>query len=123
MTRTIDMTPTWPQAARIIAAALENGTGAGREAARAELFRMADILDQLHQAPAPALFEVITSRAGRAFGQTFNNEADATAYADAMRAAGYAVDPFPAFEAVSLADALDIAADHYGDASLTQARP
>lgn len=34
MTRTIDMTPTWPQAAQIIAAALENGTDKGREAAR-----------------------------------------------------------------------------------------
>ena len=47
MTRTIDMTPTWPQAARIIAAALENGTDKGRDAARAELFRMADLLHAL----------------------------------------------------------------------------
>lgn len=45
--RFIDMTPTWPQAARIIAAALEHGTDKGRDAARAELFRMADLLDQL----------------------------------------------------------------------------
>ena len=45
--RFIDMTPTWRQAALIIAAALENGTGKGRDAARAELFRMADLLDQL----------------------------------------------------------------------------
>lgn len=44
MARYIDLTPTWPEAARIIAAALENGTGKGREAARAELFRMADLL-------------------------------------------------------------------------------
>lgn len=47
MTRYVDMTPTWPEAARIIAAALENGTGDGREAARAELFRMADIITHL----------------------------------------------------------------------------
>lgn len=47
MTRTIDLTPTWRQAAQIIAAALEHGTETGREAARAELFRMAEILDQL----------------------------------------------------------------------------
>lgn len=47
MTRYIDMTPTWPQAARIIAAALENGTSEGRDAARAELFRMADLIEQL----------------------------------------------------------------------------
>jgi hypothetical protein len=49
MTRTIDMTPTWPQAAQIIAAALENGTDKGREAARGELFRMANLLDQLQR--------------------------------------------------------------------------
>lgn len=47
MTRTIDLTPTWRQAATIIAAALENGTDTGREAARAELFRMAELMDQL----------------------------------------------------------------------------
>ena len=124
MTRTIDLTPTWPQAARIIAAALENGTGAGREAARAELFRMADMLDQLNTQPAPALFEVITTKAGRAaFGQTFTKEDDATAYADAMRAAGYTVDPFPAFEPVTLAEALAVAAETYSDPSLTQATP
>jgi len=59
MTRYIDMTPTWPQAARIIAAALENGTDKGRDAARAELFRMADLLDQMQQQQAadPALSE------------------------------------------------------------------
>jgi len=49
MTRHIDITPTWPQAARIIAVALENGTDEGRAAARAELFRMADLLDQLQK--------------------------------------------------------------------------
>lgn len=45
--RTIDLTPTWPEAARIIAAALENGTGQGRDAARSELFRMAQIIEHL----------------------------------------------------------------------------
>lgn len=45
--RFIDLTPTWQQAAAIIAVALENGTGTGREMARAELFRMAAILDDL----------------------------------------------------------------------------
>jgi len=49
MTRYIDMTPTWPEAARIIAAALENGTDKGRDAARTELFRMADLLDALQK--------------------------------------------------------------------------
>lgn len=46
--RYIDMTPTWRQAAQIIAAVLENGTDKGREAARAELFRMADLLDAMN---------------------------------------------------------------------------
>ena len=45
--RFVDMTPTWRQAAQIIAAALENGTDKGRDAARAELFRMADMLDNI----------------------------------------------------------------------------
>lgn len=45
--RFIDLTPTWQEAAAIIAAALEGGTGTGRDMARAELFRMAAILDDL----------------------------------------------------------------------------
>lgn len=49
MTRTINISPTWREAAGIIAAALENGTGTGKKAARAELFRMADMLDQLRK--------------------------------------------------------------------------
>jgi len=45
--RTVDLTPTWRAAAQIIAAALENGTGEGKEMARAELFRMGELLDKL----------------------------------------------------------------------------
>lgn len=57
--RFIDLTPTWQEAATIIAAALENGTGEGREMARAELFRMAAILDGLkaNQTAAKAAIE------------------------------------------------------------------
>lgn len=44
--RTISLRMTWKAAAQIIAAALEHGTDEGRSAARAELFRMAAILDQ-----------------------------------------------------------------------------
>ena len=55
--RFIDMTPTWAEAAQIIAAALENGTPTGQEAARKELFRMAGLLDRLnaqaHVTPEP----------------------------------------------------------------------
>ena len=46
--RYIDITPTWREAAQIIALALENGTDKGRDAARAELFRMADMLDAMN---------------------------------------------------------------------------
>lgn len=54
MARYIEMTPTWPQAARIIAAALEHGTSEGREAARAELYRMADLLEHFTAADKAA---------------------------------------------------------------------
>lgn len=47
MTKTISFDMTWQTAAQIIAAALESGTDTGREAARAELFRMASILDTM----------------------------------------------------------------------------
>jgi len=47
---TINMRMTWRQAAQMIAAALEYGTGEGKANARAELFRMAAILDQLEDA-------------------------------------------------------------------------
>lgn len=48
--RTVRIDMTWKNAAQIIAAALENGTAQGRDAARAELFRMADLLDELKTA-------------------------------------------------------------------------
>ena len=44
--RTVNLAPTWRKAMAIYIAALEHGTGEGREAARAELMRVADILDQ-----------------------------------------------------------------------------
>jgi len=45
--RTIEIKMTWTTAAQIIAAALEDGTDSGKAAARAELFRMAQMLDEL----------------------------------------------------------------------------
>ena len=128
----IDLTPTWPEAARMIAAALENGTGEGRTMARAELFRMADILDSLkqtqsdHKKPSDdtetGLFEVIAhGRNGAAFGQTFTNEATADSYAERLRAKGYEVDPYPAFDTQpDLAAALGEAAHFFKDRRLTQ---
>lgn len=125
MTRSIKIEMTWKQAAQIIAAALENGTSTGREAARAELARMADILDamkaQEHE-PTP-LWEVIThASTGEAFGQTFDNEGKAAAYAEAMKAAGYRVDPFPEFGTQpTLAAALRQAAEFYGHPEIIEA--
>jgi len=128
----IDLTPTWPEAARIIAAALENGTGTGREMARAELFRMAAILDSLQQTQSDqtppsddkpqGLFEVIArSGRGAAFGQTFTEESTADSYAERLRAEGYEIDPYPAYDTQSdLATALETAADFFKDRSLTQ---
>lgn len=46
MTRHIDMTPTWPEALRMIRAVLENGTDHGKDLAWAELERMAKIAQQ-----------------------------------------------------------------------------
>lgn len=45
--RYIDMTPTWPQAVEILIAALEDGTETGKAASRAELRRMAQILERI----------------------------------------------------------------------------
>lgn len=119
MTRYIDMTPSWHQAAQILAAALENGTSTGRDAARTELLRMGTLLDGFveqhqHDDPAPR-FDVIAGAWGSrpAFGQSFATEADALAYAEALRGHGADVDVLPRVEAVSLDDALRIAADHF----------
>ena len=46
--RTVGIAPTWTEAALIIAEVIENGSELGRNMAREELFRMAEILDQLN---------------------------------------------------------------------------
>lgn len=43
--RTVDMTPSWAEAARMIAVALEHASPEGKELARQELFRMGELLD------------------------------------------------------------------------------
>ena len=65
--RTIKMDMNWKAAAQIMAAALENGTGKGRDMARAELFRMAGLLDAEQAQPA-SVHEVIADRGGPAYG-------------------------------------------------------
>lgn len=42
--KTIDITPTWPETVRIIAALMESGTDTGKQAAFEELKRMADVM-------------------------------------------------------------------------------
>lgn len=40
---TVDVTPTWPEAAQILLAGIEHGTGEGKRIAREEIMRMAEI--------------------------------------------------------------------------------
>lgn len=131
MPRTIQIEMTWATAAQIIAAALEDGTDKGRDAARAELFRMAAILDDLRtkQDTAPAsvnLWEVIAEPRDRrrpAFGQTFTDEAQAGIYARTMRRAGYEADVSPVFATQpNAATALREAATYYEDHQLSEAQ-
>lgn len=132
--RMIQMDMTWTGAAQIIAAALENGTGEGRAAARQELHRMAGILDRLraadgdpHSAAPVDLFEVIADHPEHgpaAFGQTFNDQATADAYTRHLQRHGYNADRSPAFETVAtLAAALDSARDYFSDDRLKADAP
>lgn len=130
MSRYIEMQMTWTVAAQIIAAALENGTGEGREAARSELFRMAKILDNLRpeqlagEPDIANVWEVIAEpKNGEQppFGQTFFDEAQAARYARAMRRAGYSADLSPAFTAMPTSEAaLKQAAIFYDDTRLME---
>lgn len=60
---TIRLEMNWSGAAGIIAAALENGTGAGRKAAREELARMADCADTWSRFASPAIDLAAAARA------------------------------------------------------------
>lgn len=44
--KTIDITPTWPEAARMLMALLESGTLEGRSYAQKEILRMAFIAEE-----------------------------------------------------------------------------
>jgi hypothetical protein len=63
MSKTIDMTPTWAAIAPVIAAALEDGTEAGKDAARTELRRMAQLADRTNEL-AEALDAIIAEWEG-----------------------------------------------------------
>jgi hypothetical protein len=43
--RTIDMTPTWTEAARMLVFIMENANETGKEQARKEIMRMGEIID------------------------------------------------------------------------------
>ena len=43
--RTIDMTPTWTETARMLAFIMENANENGRDHARKEIIRMGEIID------------------------------------------------------------------------------
>lgn len=45
--KTVDITPTWKAAARILLMTLEDGTEEGKQMARTEVLRMAGLLDSL----------------------------------------------------------------------------
>ena len=119
-TRSIPLVPTWRVAVQILTTALENGTGTGKEAARAELLRMADILDQLRdqQDEPTTTFDVIADalkQPAAAFGQSFASEDDAKAYAEQLEATGYSAEVLPGQDTVKPAEALRIAAEYFGD--------
>jgi putative hemolysin len=124
MGSTISFEMTWQTAVEILIAALEDGTGEGKKAARKEVRRMAEILDHLknRDAATPAIgrWDVICNNpTGIAFGVTFGDEDQAGTYADRMAAAGYEVDRLPAFEAETSAEgALIAAAEVFADPSL-----
>lgn len=122
---TIDITPTWKAAAQIIAAVLENGTEAGKDPARAELFRMAEMLDAfragtIETEEAKGVWEVITTDTkGRAYGVMFATQEAADSYAEAMQSAGYQVDPFEEIGTTTKAeDGLAEARDFYANAKI-----
>lgn len=94
------------------------------KATSAELRRRLEALAGViaNQQESLTLFEVIAS--GRkpnadAYGITFTAEAEANTYATAMQAAGYEVDPYPAYSPTATAQqALAEAGRHFGDLRL-----
>jgi hypothetical protein len=46
---TIDFTPSWRKSMYYIIAALENGTNEGKAMAREELYRLADVMDEMNK--------------------------------------------------------------------------
>lgn len=70
-----------------------------------------------------SLFEVIASYTSRpeAFGVTFSDEGQATAYRERLEALGYTVEPSPEFATEpTLEAALESAAAYFRDPRLTQ---
>lgn len=124
--RTIDLTPTFAEAARLLAVVFENGTDAGKAHARAELARWADMLDRTkaEQSAPVTVWDVIShKRKGEAYGVTLRTEAEATAYAAQMAVAGYTSEILPHQTARNVRAALEETADFFGDVSIAIAAP
>ena len=124
--RTISFDMTWTAAAQIIAAALENGTATGRDAARAELFRMAQMLDDMRQADAEptTLYEIIAhapESISSGYGVAFATAEDAASYADRLEHLGYTADRLEPWSAVPLPDGLQQAALFFSDPRIADA--
>ena len=45
--KTVDMTPTWTETARLIVFLMDNANETGKEEARKEILRMGEIIDRL----------------------------------------------------------------------------
>jgi len=127
--RTISFKMDWKTAVEILLAALEDGTGDGKRAARKEVRRMAEILDSSTaedegQAQRTSLYEVIadhTDHGTAAYGVTFTDAATAEEYAETMRRLGYTVGPWPEYTTEpSLAAALDSARRFFEDDRIPQ---
>ena len=100
--RTVDMTPTWPEALLMARAVIENGTDEGKALAWTEIERMAAIAQQAVDSDkaadakaseankAVSLFEVLVfEETGRTFGATFHDSWTAQRFAGEMRRKGF----------------------------------
>jgi len=122
--QTIRLEMSWREAAQIIAAALEHGTDKGRDAGRTELYRMAELLDDLRGQPDnahAAVFEVRTvdpARPDTPLVLYFQTLADASGFWEIAEGFGYSAEVYsmePSSLSAGLGKALDFFADRRFD--------
>lgn len=108
--RTIKLTPTWPEACRLLLAVLENGTPEGQDMARRELARMAEIAQSATGETVLALID--PPNGGPSIGVQMDRTETAEALRDRMAPDGYAVqimDPDPIHTSADAAQAWALA--------------